>query len=167
MDDLAVDLLLDDCVESVVTGWFPGSAEAMIASAVHAAAQQQGFGRGQIGVRLTDDATIREINREFLSHDYATDVISFGYASDRESGVIEGELVISVETAISQSVDHQQAPEKETLLYVVHGTLHIAGLDDQDDASRAEMRRAETECMQRFEAITDGRVCIDREGTPR
>ncbi|MEM9366552.1 MAG: rRNA maturation RNase YbeY [Planctomycetota bacterium] len=162
-----VDLLLDDDVQSVVSGWFPESAATVITRAVRAAAAQQGFQRGQIGVRLTGDATIREINREFLSHDYATDVISFGYGHDQDSRFLEGELVASVETALSQAIDNEQTPDNELILYVVHGTLHIAGLDDQDDASRAEMRRAEAESLRRFTELTATEVGVGRGGASR
>ncbi len=52
---------------------------AAICRAVRQAAQYRGFGRGSIGVLITDDETIHEINARHLSHDYPTDVISFGY----------------------------------------------------------------------------------------
>ncbi|TWU04610.1 rRNA maturation RNase YbeY [Stieleria varia] len=122
-----------------------------IKTAVQVAAASRGFTKGDIGVRLTSDATIREINAQFLQHDYATDVISFGY--EAESEYLSGELVVSVDTAARVSATMGQStiasdgadwpPDAELILYIVHGVLHITGMDDQDPESRSEMRRSE------------------------
>ena len=112
-----------------------------IVDAVIAAASWRGYHAGEVGVRITDDQTIHQINARHLSHDYPTDVISFPY-SDR-SDVIEGELVASVETAAINAADAGWETADELLLYIIHGVLHIGGMDDHDEADRAEMRRAE------------------------
>lgn len=120
----------------------------LLTRGVHAAC---GFGHcraGSINVRVTDDATIRQINRDFLDHDYATDVISFPYACDPPQ--VEGELVVSLDTAVDQAADQGWSPLCELLLYVVHGCLHLVGLDDQDDDSSARMRSAETTVMRQL-----------------
>lgn len=113
-----------------------------IAAAI-AAAADQGFIGGEITVLITDDAAIHDINRRHLDHDYPTDVISFGYASDPDAGTLEGELVVSREMAAREAAARGIDPFAEMILYVVHGTLHIAGLDDTDTGSAAQMRAAE------------------------
>lgn len=117
----------------------------MLEKAAKAAAASRGFRSGQLGLRITNDSTIQTINAKHLGHDYATDVISFGYAA--QGSVIEGELVASVDTARIRAAELGWSTDKELALYVVHGVLHITGLDDHDDADRLEMRRMETEIM--------------------
>lgn len=112
-----------------------------IRAAVHVAALSQGYCRGQIGVLVTDDSTIHEINQRHLQHDYPTDVISFPY--DRNDDEVEGELVVSVCTARRWAGEVGWDWQTELLLYVVHGTLHICGLEDTTDEQRQQMRGAE------------------------
>jgi probable rRNA maturation factor len=112
-----------------------------IREAVHVAAQSQGYGRGQIGVLVTDDPTIHEINRRHLQHDYPTDVISFPYGCDADH--VEGELVVSLCTARRWAAEVGWDWQTELLLYVVHGTLHICGLEDSTAEQRQQMRAAE------------------------
>ncbi len=123
-----------------------GDVAAPVRDAVIAAAASQGFTGGVIGVLVTDDATIHEINREHLQHDYPTDVISFAYGVDGTR--VEGELVVSLETAQREAAELGWTILNELLLYVVHGTLHIGGLDDRSESARCEMRRAEQLVLQ-------------------
>jgi len=101
-----------------------------------------------IGIRITDNATIRQCNRQFMNHDYPTDVISFGY--DLCPPRLEGEMIVSEEMARQRARDVGWSPDNELLLYVVHGTLHITGMDDQNAASRAAMRDAEQQVLVRL-----------------
>lgn len=119
-----------------------------IRQAVVAAAAELGFAQGSIGVRISDDQSIHEINVRHLSHDYPTDVISFPYSED--VSLIEGELIASVETADQNAVDVGWETGNELLLYVIHGVLHIGGMDDHDDHDRAEMRAAEHAVLTRL-----------------
>lgn len=114
-------------------------------AAHHAAAHRQ-YDGGQIGIRVTDDVGIRPINRQFLGHDYPTDVISFAYLDQPPR--LEGELVVSVETAGRRAAELGWPVASELALYVVHGTLHLTGMDDQDPAERARMRRAERQILE-------------------
>jgi probable rRNA maturation factor len=114
---------------------------ASLKNAVIAAAKYRGFHEGVIGLLITDDETIHQINREHLQHDYPTDVISFAY--EMSNSRIEGELVASLDTARREAVDVDWPTLHELLLYVIHGTLHIAGMDDQTESERAQMREAE------------------------
>ncbi len=112
-----------------------------IRHAVHVAAQSQGYCRGQIGILVTDDSTIHQINLRHLQHDYPTDVISFPY--DRSDDQVEGELVVSLCTARRWADEVGWDWQTELLLYVVHGTLHICGLEDSTAQQRQQMRGAE------------------------
>ena len=119
--------------------------QARLTAAVVAAARFRGFTTGVIGIRITDNATIHHCNCQFMDHDYPTDVISFGY--DLCPPRLEGEMIVSVEMARHRAQDVGWSSDSELLLYVVHGTLHIAGMDDQDAKSRAAMRAAEQQVL--------------------
>lgn len=119
--------------------------EAQLRRAIHLAATLCGLDRGEIGLRVSDDPTIREINAKHLGHDYPTDVISFGYVLQPPR--VEGELVVSIDTARTRSLELGWSVDNELCLYVVHGTLHLAGMDDLNDDDRAAMRDAEKSVM--------------------
>ncbi len=131
---LQLDWVVDDGAVSPLS-------ENSARDAVLAAAEFCGFDRGVIGIRITSDAEIHRINLAHLGHDYPTDVISFSYRC--ESPWIEGELVASCETAVRCAKELGWSAANELLLYIVHGTLHIAGMDDQSDEERDAMRDAE------------------------
>lgn len=116
-----------------------------IRTAVIATAHAKGFDLGSIGVLITDDQTIHEINRSHLQHDYATDVISFAY--EQQPPRIEGELVASLDTAAREAAELGWPVLNELLLYVVHGVLHICGMDDQSAESRRQMRIVEQQVL--------------------
>ncbi len=109
------------------------------------AARSRQFTDGEIGIRISDDPTIQQVNRRHLQHDYPTDVISFLYRSDLPR--IEGELIVSVDTARRRSEELGWNTSHELLLYVVHGVLHLTGMDDHNPILRSEMRKAEEMIM--------------------
>lgn len=99
----------------------------------------------RIGVAIVDDATIHELNRRHLNHDYPTDVLS--YPLEDSPVVLEGEIVVSAETARRAAPDYGWSPADELCLYVVHGALHLAGYRDKSTAERQAMQRAEQEVL--------------------
>ena len=136
-----------------------------------------------ISLALVDDAEIHRVNREFLGHDYPTDVISFRLDEDgsQESGVssrkidgedlgmpvpqpstinpqphLEGELIVSTETALREAAAHGWSPHDEVLLYVVHGVLHLCGYDDLTDEARPAMRVREREVLAGWHLVPTG-----------
>lgn len=110
-------------------------------------AQQYNIQRFEVSIAIVDDPTIHELNREHLQHDWPTDVISFIFEADEEAGRVEGEVVVSWDTASRLAEAARWRPEDELLLYVVHGLLHLAGLDDIEPEDEKEMRIAERDCM--------------------
>ncbi|GAA5508782.1 rRNA maturation RNase YbeY [Novipirellula caenicola] len=136
---LSIEIVTDDPLPDPT--WYD-----RIRSAVTEASTLRGYSCGEIGVRVTNDAEIRQINARHLDHDYETDVISFAYSD--EPPTLEGELVVSLETARRVADRVGWSVENELLLYVVHGTLHIAGMDDLEDDVRQAMRDAECQVMQ-------------------
>jgi probable rRNA maturation factor len=92
------------------------------------------LGKKNLSVAFVTNAAIRKINRRFLKHDFATDVISFPLDSD-----LVGELVISAEYAVAEAARRRIPVEEELLRYVAHGILHLLGYDDHRPAQRARM----------------------------
>lgn len=89
----------------------------------------------EIEASLVDDATIARIHGEFLQDATATDVITFDH----------GEMIVSVETAARRGAEFGKSERGETLMYLVHGLLHLAGLDDLSEGDAAEMARVQEE----------------------
>ena len=92
------------------------------------------LGKKNLSVAFVTNAAIRKINRKFLRHDFATDVISFPLDSD-----LVGELVISAEYAVAEAAKRKIPVEEELLRYVAHGILHLLGYDDHRPADRKRM----------------------------
>lgn len=102
-----------------------------------------GFRTGSISVAVIGDAEMHELNRKYLDHDYPTDVLSFLLESDSASGRIEGEVIASQETAATAATSFGWSAENELVLYVIHGLLHLTGMDDATPMDRKAMTAAE------------------------
>ena len=99
------------------------------------------LGKRNLSIAFVTNAAMRKINRKFLKHDFATDVISFPLGTD-----LVGELVISAEYAAVEARTRRIPVEEELLRYVAHGILHLLGYDDDRPRDRAAMwKRQERE----------------------
>ncbi len=121
---------------------------ARLRAAIENVLQGEGIGEAEISLAIVDDPQIHELNRRFLAHDEPTDVLSF--LLDHRLGYVEGEIVVSADTAAARAIQFNWPPEDELLLYVVHGALHLAGYDDQTPELRAKMRRRERHYLHSF-----------------
>jgi probable rRNA maturation factor len=99
------------------------------------------FTSATISLAVVDDSTIHALNRQFLNHDWPTDVLSF--VLDVRGTHLDGEVVLSADTAATAAVEAGWSPAEEQLLYVIHGMLHLVGLDDQAEPEVQNMRAAE------------------------
>lgn len=106
--------------------------------------QAIGEGRG-LCCLLTGDSELRRLNREFLDHDYPTDVLSFPAG---DTGNSLGELAISVERAHAQAEQFGHAALDELRILMLHGVLHLSGMDHERD--RGEMGKAERRFRSQF-----------------
>ncbi len=118
-----------------------------IRSTLRAILKEHGIRQAEIGVAVVDDPTIAGLHGEFLGDGTPTDVLSFPLASG--DGPIEGEVVVSAETAAAAAPRFRLTPADELLLYVIHGTLHLLGYDDTTAARRAAMGREQRACLRR------------------
>ena len=103
---------------------------------------------GRLGIVLVDSDTIRQYNRDYLKHDYATDVISFPIESRLDEGHLEAEILACTEVAQERAPEFGWSKEEELLLYIVHGVLHAVGYDDTTTEARTEMQRKEREYLE-------------------
>ena len=106
------------------------------------------IGTRSLSIAFVTNAVIRKINRKYLGHDFATDVLSFPLGSSPSGAPREvfGELVISAEYAASEAKARGIPVDEELLRYVAHGVLHLLGYDDHDPKSKARMwKRQERE----------------------
>lgn len=90
---------------------------------------------------LADHATVHELNRSYLQHDYETDVLAFRYSDDGEP--LEGEIYVDLDTAAERHREFGATFEQEALRYAVHGALHLAGYSDTDSDGKKEMHELE------------------------
>lgn len=91
---------------------------------------------GDVVFIFSRDKTVRKINREFLKHDYNTDVISFDF---NENNFINGEVYISVDTVRRNSVKYNTSLYEEIIRVLIHGTLHLLGYTDGSKEERIIM----------------------------
>jgi len=95
-------------------------------------------------VVLSDDELLK-MNVDYLGHDYYTDIITFNYSEAPK--VLEAELYISRDRVGENAETNQVSINDEMKRVIVHGTLHLAGFDDQTDLQKKEMRRLEEHYM--------------------
>ncbi len=122
--------------------------EPRLVAAVRGVLEDAGPRRATVSVGVVDDATIHELNRRYLDHDWPTDVLSF--VLEEADGCLEGEVILSADTAAAAAEEYGWSAADEQLLYVIHGTLHLVGYDDQTDEAVAEMRAAEGRYLERM-----------------
>jgi probable rRNA maturation factor len=107
---------------------------------------------GDLTIVLTDDAQLRELNRDYLGIDRPTDVLSFP-ASETDPETARrylGDILISVQRADEQARATGHALEAEVQLLAVHGTLHLLGYDHAEADEKARMWKAQAEVLERL-----------------
>ena len=112
---------------------------------IKAVAQSYGRKAGEVGYMFVNDAKILEINNEYLGHDYYTDVITFDYD---EGDVVNGDIVISLDTVRTNAQLFDKAFEEELYRVIIHGILHLCGLNDKGPGEREIMEEAENKALE-------------------
>lgn len=112
---------------------------------IKAVAQTYGRKVGEVGYMFVNDEKILEINNEYLGHDYYTDIITFDYD---EGDVVNGDIVISLDTVRTNAEMFGKAYEDELYRVIIHGILHLCGLNDKGPGEREIMEEAENKALE-------------------
>lgn len=111
---------------------------------IKAVAKSYGRRVGEVGYMFVNDDKILEVNREYLGHDYYTDVITFDYDED---DVVSGDVVISLDTVASNAHLFNKTYEEELYRVIIHGILHLCGINDKGPGEREQMEAAENKAL--------------------
>ena len=99
---------------------------------------------GEVGYMFVDDEKILEVNREYLGHDYYTDIITFDYC---EGNTLNGDLVISLDTIKTNADKFHKEYDEELHRVIIHGILHLCGINDKGPGEREIMEAAENKAL--------------------
>ena len=104
------------------------------------------YGRkiGEVVYMFVDDKKILEVNNEYLGHDYYTDVITFDYDED---DTVNGDIVISLDTVRTNAELFGKTNEEELHRVIIHGILHLCGINDKGPGEREQMEAAENKAL--------------------
>lgn len=99
---------------------------------------------GEISYIFCSDEQLLKINKEFLNHDYYTDIITFDYS---ETDVVSGDLFISIERIKDNAQTLNTSYQEELHRVIIHGVLHLLGYKDKTEEESENMRKLEDECL--------------------
>ena len=100
---------------------------------------------GEIAYIFCSDEKILDVNRQYLEHDYYTDIITFDYT---EGNRIGGDLFISLDTVRTNAEQFNQPYERELYRVIIHGILHLCGINDKGPGEREIMEEAENKALE-------------------
>lgn len=106
----------------------------------------RGFGKtvGAVTYIFCNDDKILEVNRKYINHDYYTDIITFDYSRPMR---ISGDVFISLDTVRSNAILLGKTYDNELMRVIIHGILHLCGVDDKGPGEREIMERHEDEAL--------------------
>lgn len=107
---------------------------------------------GDIAYIFCNDERILEVNRQYLQHDYYTDIITFDYSTPV---TISGDLFISLDTVRTNSVLQSTTYDEELHRVIIHGILHLCGINDKGEGEREQMEAEENEALSLLQHLSD------------
>lgn len=106
--------------------------------------EAKGKKTGNITYIFCDDEYLLEVNKQYLQHDYYTDVITFDYV---ENDLISGDIFISTDRVRENALAFGSSETEELHRVIIHGALHLLGLKDKSEKEASQMRQAENEAL--------------------
>lgn len=106
------------------------------------------FNIDSIEINFLDENYILELNREYLNHDYNTDIITFNYSGDND--MLDGEIFISVDDAFNNADLYNVEKNNELLRLIIHGFLHLLGYDDSTDEEKKIQKALEDQLVNKY-----------------
>lgn len=118
---------------------------------LRAVAESEGYRLGDVAYIFCSARRLLEMNRQFLGHDYFTDVITFDYSDRKTTRVVSGDVFIDVETVADNARQYGATRLQEMRRVVVHGLLHLCGQRDKTPRTNRQMHRKEDEYLKAWE----------------
>lgn len=112
---------------------------------IQAVARSHGKTAGELTYIFCNDAKILEVNRQYLQHDYFTDIITFDYTRGQR---LRGDMFISLDTVATNAAVVNSPYCEELLRVIIHGVLHLCGINDKGPGEREVMEQNENEALQ-------------------
>lgn len=125
----------------------PALDERRVSRWIRAVAAEYGFAVGNITYIFCSDERELEVNREFLGHDYYTDIITFDYSTP---ATLNGDIFISLDTIRTNAETVGVPFENELLRILIHGVLHLTGQGDKTPETKAQMTAKEEKALAKF-----------------
>ena len=153
---MEINVLVDDDLEGCPEiSWLQGVAEQVLT------ARDAGSGV-ELGLVITSQERVRQLNRSYRGRDEPTDVLAFSTVEEivtdsppfvvPPDGVLHlGEVIIAYPQAVAQAEEHGHSIKKEITILIIHGVLHLLGYDDEKPDMEREMRAKEREILNRIE----------------
>lgn len=139
---------------NVVGKEMPGLDFSRIESWIETVAALHGFETGRVSYLFCDDEYILKANRDFIGHDYYTDIITFDYTHRNRIG---GDIMISLDTVASNADKFGISVERELLRVIIHGILHLCGIDDKGPGEREIMEAHENDALSWWDSMPEGK----------
>jgi len=111
---------------------------------IRAVAAEYGFGVGNINYIFCTDERELAVNRDFLGHDYYTDIITFDYSTE---STLNGDIFISLDTVRTNAKEIGTTFENELMRILIHGVLHLTGQGDKTPETKAQMTEKEERAL--------------------
>lgn len=111
--------------------------------------KEKGKEAGDINIVLCNSDYVLELNKKYLNHNYQTDVITFPYSHPDELR-LSGDVFIDVQTVAKNATLYRQTMSNELLRVIIHGILHLTGMNDQTEEELKLMRRAEDRALEQI-----------------
>lgn len=128
----------------------PALDTARVARWLQQVADEHGRILDRLGYVFCDDETILRVNRQFLQHDYYTDIITFDYCRGK---MLRGDMYISLDTVATNADRVGESYDRELLRVVVHGVLHLCGINDKGPGEREIMEAHENRALDLWSGI--------------
>ncbi|MDD5976721.1 MAG: rRNA maturation RNase YbeY [Bacteroidales bacterium] len=123
---------------------YPLKARTKIKQWIKQVIEAKGKKTGNITYIFCDDEYLLEVNKQYLQHDYYTDVITFDYV---ENDLISGDIFISTDRVRENALAFGSSETEELHRVIIHGALHLLGLKDKSEKEASQMRQAENEAL--------------------
>ena len=114
-------------------------------------AQQEGYSVGDLNYIFCSDEHVLQVNRDYLQHDYYTDIITFDQSEEED--LLEGDIFISVDRVADNASQLAIPAEQEMRRVLAHGMLHLCGYGDKTDEEEASMRQKEDEWLKELHQL--------------